>query len=185
MFAITKIAASDSGGGNQASIAVDLLEFDQGMDKARKAHTRCIISMKAFWRSPSRKNFKAHAVEDMLSRLDEWDAAVTAALKEYNFLLEKYQNSPALLHAYASFCDTVLNDERQASKKREEASAFEKDEGMEEDKSGQDGGYAQSCGMSGGLSETDSKRMMSMHKIKSILPSVLGKEQALLKQLHR
>jgi len=80
LYALNRKAKQDSKSstlGQDGMRAIDLMEFDAGMEKARRYHMQCVSSMKGFWRLLSRKTIKANAVDEMLKKLDDWDSAVT------------------------------------------------------------------------------------------------------------
>ncbi|KAJ1493169.1 hypothetical protein T484DRAFT_1769394, partial [Baffinella frigidus] len=131
-------AGTSKMGSNGAVSALSLMEFEVGMEKARKAHVRCITFVRGFWKAARKtrlltvEGLEDHTAarktrlltaegleewgEAMLETLDGHDKALAAAKQEYGNLLDKYPTSVTLQRSYSYFCDTVLNDHKLADK---------------------------------------------------------------------
>jgi hypothetical protein len=69
LYALNRKLAQDRAGaslGQNSVRAIDLMEFDLGMAKAKKSFALCLSSVKNFWRIASKRFVKPHSVEDML-----------------------------------------------------------------------------------------------------------------------
>lgn len=69
LYALNRKLAQDRAGASlgQTSVrAIDLMEFDLGMEKAKKSYALCVSCIKHFWRIASKRYVKPHSVEDML-----------------------------------------------------------------------------------------------------------------------
>eukprot|EP00290_Baffinella_frigidus_P047072 CAMPEP_0180403944 /NCGR_PEP_ID=MMETSP0989-20121125/39715_1 /TAXON_ID=697907 /ORGANISM="non described non described, Strain CCMP2293" /LENGTH=128 /DNA_ID=CAMNT_0022407253 /DNA_START=39 /DNA_END=422 /DNA_ORIENTATION=+ len=102
------------------------------MDKAKKAHKTCLTTMRSFWKLAGKRKESAQLdalLRDLLKVLETNDKALACAKREYQMLLEKYPTSTELHHSYASFCDSALNNSRDAEKHRTEARSLEGDHG--------------------------------------------------------
>jgi hypothetical protein len=81
--------------GGQVS-ALSLMEFELGVDKARKAHKTCLTSMRTFWklarkhRNLSDPTHAASHLQDLLEVLEKHERSLYSAKREYGMLLEKY-----------------------------------------------------------------------------------------------
>jgi hypothetical protein len=63
--------------------------------------------------------------EELMQKLELYEANANKARQEYSWMLEKYSNSAQLLREWALFCDTVLNDEKGAQDSRLQAITLE------------------------------------------------------------
>mmetsp|Transcript_64872 Transcript_64872/g.159688 ORF Transcript_64872/g.159688 Transcript_64872/m.159688 type:complete len:1424 (+) Transcript_64872:141-4412(+) len=187
--------ASKTGKGGGAVSAIHLMEFDTGMDKARKGHGACLLAMKQFWKVVKKKPSKTvspdtrcHAqVEDMLMHLDNFDAALVVARKEYTFLMSKYPTSVTLLNAYAAFCDHVLNDWKQAEHLRKMVCALDQDgQGGcgEGDSAKGDDELEASANRSAATSENENTRSQIARYLSSVQHFIMGKQLDEVSKLH-
>lgn len=144
LFALDRKALKESAGahlGKGKFSVINVMEFDAGMERSRKAHTQCIIALRKFWSSTKHmKNAERRTLmmEEMLTQLHSVNSAIAYAAKEYASLVELYPASVTLLHTYAHFCETILNDRIEAGKWRAKAEALE--EMSDDDSTGVDDG---------------------------------------------
>eukprot|EP00286_Rhodomonas_abbreviata_P001214 CAMPEP_0181288294 /NCGR_PEP_ID=MMETSP1101-20121128/256_1 /TAXON_ID=46948 /ORGANISM="Rhodomonas abbreviata, Strain Caron Lab Isolate" /LENGTH=1714 /DNA_ID=CAMNT_0023392407 /DNA_START=283 /DNA_END=5427 /DNA_ORIENTATION=- len=131
LYALERKSTQESIGaylGTGTVSAINVMEFDAGMDRATKAHNKCILSLKKFWTVAS-KPFKSNAehmmVLTMMEALDDFSESVSVAQQEYHSLLELYPSAVSVLCSYATFSDTILNDTKEAEKLRHQASLLE------------------------------------------------------------
>lgn len=133
LFAVNKKTvqegASESLGKGSIS-AVNLMEFDQRMDVARRSHRECVVTMKSFWKHVAkRRRATSHDAPEralkMTDEVEKFTKAMEQARQEYAWLYEKYPSSAALLSSYANFCDHVLNDTKKADQLRQQLTVME------------------------------------------------------------
>jgi len=192
LYALDRKSKQMSGGektGKGAVSAINLMEFDAGMEKARKGHAAALNGMRQFWRVvKKRSKFSAkssHQVEDMLMHLSRYDRNKEIALKEYNWLLEKYPTSVALLHSYAGFCDHVLNDYKEAETRRKQALSLENDAaGMGSSKETEEAELENVANRSAATSESESSRNTMRRFLDGMKHTIMGTQVAEVKRLH-
>lgn len=107
---------------------ISLMEFEVSFEKARSSHQACVSKMRDFWRHVKKRRHagldEQHAGE-LIQVLDDHEEQKNTAKNEYESLIEKFPQSVQLLRAYAHFCDTVLNDYKQAEARQHQASLLD------------------------------------------------------------
>jgi len=185
-------ASTKIGKGGGAISALNLMEFELGMDKARKCHVKCVSMLREFWRHAKKSRNHTEnktTLDEMLNILEKHEKALASAKQEYEVLLEKYPTSVTLLQSYAHFCDSVLNDSRLAEQKRAEARVLDgegEDDGSNADDfgprsrtSGSDDKQAQeeeAAERSTVNSESESHRVQVSRIIHTAVDMIMGKD---------
>jgi hypothetical protein len=176
---------SNEGGG-----AMNLMEFDTAIHRARKEHLECLMQLKKFWQcvhSSKRKGGIAAVLDAGLDALQAYDDAVVCAVEEYEGLLERYPRSIPVLLVYASFLDTVINDAKAADNLKQRIETiqnddFERDHGHAKD---QDAALEKKAARSATTSDSDNSRDKTVRLYLTWLPNILGTELSDLQRLRR
>jgi len=174
---------SNEGGG-----AMNLMEFDTAIHRARKEHLECLMQLKKFWQcvhSSKRKGGIAAVLDAGLDALQAYDDAVVCAVEEYEGLLERYPRSIPVLQVYASFLDTVINDAKAADNLKQRIETiqnddFEHDHGHAKD---QDAALEKKAARSATTSDSDNSRDKTVRLYLTWLPNILGTELSDLRRL--
>jgi len=136
LYSIERKAVQDSAAQNLGKdgqiTAINLMEFNIGLERAKKAHLQAVVEVKHLWQIVVRnikkkgKELKPQ-IEEVVKRLEGYRKLSSEAEKEYNMLLYKYPTSVELLYSYAAFADVVLNDFVDAEAKRTQAASLQDD----------------------------------------------------------
>lgn len=139
VYSIQRKTSQESVGANLGKgtySAINVMEFDAGMDRASKAHKECIRSLRKFWTCNKRAMRVTHPpddsqvrgqVKEMMHALHDMHRSISIASQQYKTLLTLYPSSSALLHAYAEYCDCILYDQQQADHLRSQAESMDDD----------------------------------------------------------
>jgi len=174
---------SHEGGG-----AMNLMEFDTAIQRARKEHVECLLQLKKFWHcvySSKKKGGIAPVLDSALDSLANYDHAVIAAQEEYDGLVERYPRSIPVLQAYASFCDTVQNDAKAADRMRARIEGIQNDDFEREhgSKNHHDTELEKKVARSATTSDSDNSRDKTVRLYLTWVPNILGTELADLQKL--
>jgi len=175
--------------GKGAVSAINLMEFDQSMEKARQGHYDCLKCMHRFWKIVRRRKYKMKQVDDLLHQLEIFDRSMESSKQEYLWLMDKYPTSVQVLHNYANFLNDVVNDFKESEEKRKQALALAEESagGNGSDKMSKrepDPQMEAAMGRSSQTSESESYRIIIWRYIDSLKHHILGEEMAEVDLLH-
>jgi len=175
--------------GKGAVSAINLMEFDVSMDKARQGHYDCLKCMHRFWKIVRRRKYKMKQVDDLLHQLEIFDRSMASSKQEYLWLMDKYPTSVQVLHNYANFLNDVVNDFKESEEKRKQALSLAEESagggGSEKlSKREPDPQMEAAMGRSSQTSESESYRIIIWRYIDSLKHHILGAEMSEVEKLH-
>ncbi|GAB4816720.1 hypothetical protein N2152v2_003766 [Parachlorella kessleri] len=114
---------SGSGADGSSHDLLSYVEFQNNFKALLDVHRQALKANRNFWRQLVRKDV---AFSDLTKAFATMEGAEKRADSTFKMVLDRYPNSPKLLHAYALYLESVKSNPSRAARYRSEAARLEK-----------------------------------------------------------
>lgn len=168
--------------------AINVMEFDTAIQRARTAHVECLVQLKKFSHavySSKKKGGIMPVIGNAVDALGSYDTAIMSASEEED-LIERYPRSIPVLRVYMSFCDVVLNDPKAADKLKNRIETIQNDDfECEHVARNLDENLEKKASKSATISDSDNSRDKTVRLYLTWVPHILGTELSDMQKLRR